>query len=72
MSLFADMRRWIGDYMKKIFQVDLTGDPLTSIQQAAIERNRVASEENCMAARDASAAIDDLLAHMEARKNGKN
>ncbi len=71
-TLFADLRRWIGVRLQRLYPVDLSVDALTSIQHAAIERNRVASEENRVAAENAAAAINDLLATMEAKRNGQN
>lgn len=72
MKVFADLRRWIGGALSWLYPVDMTEDPLSSIQIEAINRNRQASEENRVAARDAGSAITDLLAEMEARKYGKN
>lgn len=69
MKLFADLRRWIGGALDWMLPVDETEDSLSAIQQQAIARNRAASEENCAAANTTAAAIHDLLAKMEARRN---
>lgn len=70
MTSFADFRRWLREGLRKLYSVDLAADALSSIQQAAITRNRQASEENCVAAKHASDAINDLLTTMEARRRG--
>lgn len=70
MKTAEEFRRWLKGGLQWLFPIDLSEDPLSAMQKTAIERNRLAAEENCRAASEASTAITDLLAQMESRRNG--